>query len=716
MQVNGLHSYEVSAFDFNLCPDSDMRWLLDELPHIPALNRPVWARIAAGMLWRNFSAEIRDLILTHHTSSSELQAVLPKCRKFDIYKTMERSKRASEIWNERQRLRREQRQMRNSRGKWIENVFAEIGVGNNSSWVSFCHAAWKADAADPQPDPKKNWERTNITASPGWRSQSVERQNTLTEFARRFLFHFEDDRKSRENTTNYTTAACAAVWLLRGELESNMALQERVRKHWLFGLLSEWDSGGDVATGLISIAYKLAPDLVLKNFDHVLISEVPKEGYMSCLRRYEGCWDESFFTLTSSFLPKTHSSGRAIRQTFAFLKKRNRARALVVFEDVVSQTAPTNTGTVQDRALLAVAMFLFTKERWDFAWSVISKAPDDDARTIFLEFASDYLDRHSEWATDLSEYQLAELYLAFQRWFPKKDYSEEHNPDSSVAARHHIPGIRRSIIEQMVGRATPAACHELRRVFESLSGDEQLSMRWRHRDAVNALLQKSWVVKSRSPAELLRMTKDSRTMTVDSEADLFDAVLASLDRLQAKLKEANATELEALWNRTKTALEPKDEHVLSNTITEWLRRDLGATSGVILNREVIVEPMLDRMDIKIEAAPPNRRQANPLTVVIEVKGCWNRDLSTSIGKQLVGKYLIPKSWRYGIYFIGWFRVNSTVRWNGRVSRIPLNKAKSIVEEWREAQTPSNKTIKTIILDCAVVAPIADQRRKAKRKT
>jgi hypothetical protein len=43
-----------------------------------------------------------------------------------------------------------------------------------------------------------------------------------------------------------------------------------------------------------------------------------------------------------------------------------------------------------------------------------------------------------------------------------------------------------------------------------------------------------------------------------------------------------------------------------------------------------------------------------LKAAIEVKGCWNRDLKTSMQTQLIDKYLQGPDCQHGIYLVGWF--------------------------------------------------------------
>ena len=44
----------------------------------------------------------------------------------------------------------------------------------------------------------------------------------------------------------------------------------------------------------------------------------------------------------------------------------------------------------------------------------------------------------------------------------------------------------------------------------------------------------------------------------------------------------------------------------------------------------------------------------PVTVVIEMKGCWHSEVRDAVERQLVNKYLHPNGLSHGIYVVGWF--------------------------------------------------------------
>jgi hypothetical protein len=76
----------------------------------------------------------------------------------------------------------------------------------------------------------------------------------------------------------------------------------------------------------------------------------------------------------------------------------------------------------------------------------------------------------------------------------------------------------------------------------------------------------------------------------------------------------------------------------------------------VINREVEIQPSrLDggRTDVLVQAPDPRDTAAQPLSVIIEVKGCWNTEIRTGIGRQLA-PYLRPRPGWAGIFLVGHF--------------------------------------------------------------
>jgi hypothetical protein len=158
--------------------------------------------------------------------------------------------------------------------------------------------------------------------------------------------------------------------------------------------------------------------------------------------------------------------------------------------------------------------------------------------------------------------------------------------------------------------------------------------------------------------EFSALTTDANRRIVRNITELTRAVLDALDALQEQALRSHGWS-NLMWNRTDEDAEdgwwPTWEDNLSNLVCAYLREHLARQKPVI-NREVEIQPPgLDggRTDIHVQATDPSDTATEPLTVVIEAKGCWNREIRNGISRQLI-PYLQPRPGWAGIFLVGYF--------------------------------------------------------------
>jgi hypothetical protein len=169
-----------------------------------------------------------------------------------------------------------------------------------------------------------------------------------------------------------------------------------------------------------------------------------------------------------------------------------------------------------------------------------------------------------------------------------------------------------------------------------------------------------------APAELIIYTHHEDARLARSSIELMGAVLVSLQNLQKKLH--GQTPLAPfLWDLSDNGKlgRPKSEDRLSDFIKHHLESDLPA---FVIDREVQIRNLKEhgigeRTDLKIEAKDPEGHSA---AVIIESKGCWNKELLTAMQSQLSERYLTLADGACGIYLVGWFRCE---RWEGNTDCI-----------------------------------------------
>lgn len=117
----------------------------------------------------------------------------------------------------------------------------------------------------------------------------------------------------------------------------------------------------------------------------------------------------------------------------------------------------------------------------------------------------------------------------------------------------------------------------------------------------------------------------------------------------------------------------------------------------------------ERTDIHIDAYVRDqpRTPASVVTAIIEVKGCWHKQLPTAMEIQLVDRYLKDNTCRYGLYLVGWFNCK---QWDSEDYRKGNAPQRSIDEARAKfatqamslsADTNRNVVVKSFVLNTAL---------------
>lgn len=320
----------------------------------------------------------------------------------------------------------------------------------------------------------------------------------------------------------------------------------------------------------------------------------------------------------------------------------------------------SDTGGHRRQQWLSAASILArhdTATSWAAIYAVITAIP---------ELARQFLDRLADhsglggWPMDmdaLTPEQMADLY----------DLTAAHGPDpgtellSRSGAGYFGPDQKlermRSQLPQIISaRMTQQASDQLRALADRYPDHWQLTelarMHARERAA------QAW--RPLGLEDLLKLADNGVLRLVRDEHQLREVVTESLLRLQHLLSRPNGW-VTLLWHKNNQNAAggwwPAWEEDLSDLIATFLQHDQ-AERQVIVNREVqILRPGLNgrRTDIHVQANPRTPApELEPLTVIIECKGCWNDDLTTALANQLVSQYLSTPGRNAGIYLVGYF--------------------------------------------------------------
>jgi hypothetical protein len=260
----------------------------------------------------------------------------------------------------------------------------------------------------------------------------------------------------------------------------------------------------------------------------------------------------------------------------------------------------------------------------------------------------------------------------------------------------------------IASRGTQEAADQLRTLVDR--HPDRWQLRELARQVAREVAERAW--RPIGIEDLLKLAADSALRLVRDEHQLSHVVIESIERLQHLISVPNGW-VTLLWHKNQAGAAsgwwPIWEEDLSDLVATFLQHDLAARQ-VIVNREVqILRAGLNgqRTDIHVQASLRTEPDPEPLTVIIECKGCWNDDLGTALSAQLIARYLSMPGRNAGIYLVGYF---DNARWDHRKHpgrNHPVHELEEVREEQtriaREEGAQKSVSVTAFILDCRLPA-------------
>lgn len=111
-------------------------------------------------------------------------------------------------------------------------------------------------------------------------------------------------------------------------------------------------------------------------------------------------------------------------------------------------------------------------------------------------------------------------------------------------------------------------------------------------------------------------------------------------------------------------------------------------------------------DIHVDAltSTSGKGSFESVTVIIEVKGCWNGDLENSMERQLLNRYMTDSSCDHGLYVIGWFTCDQWDSSDPRIKRCPkitIDKARQKFSAQAVGLSQAGKRVEAFVLNVAL---------------
>jgi hypothetical protein len=499
---------------------------------------------------------------------------------------------------------------------------------------------------------------SDLTRLPGWRLLEDGDRDRIRTAARSYLDGASPDPKSwfsRDFVNWPAWAGYRALRLLHSEGEQvgqalvDPALWARwapIVVHWP---RNDGDGEGEGAFNDWAIAQALAkaPGETVTWFSRALDRQLRKEGHPFILHRFRQVWHP---LLEGVILRRARRSNLGAEQRTELLEvllRNGSTEARAHARRLISSVALAG-GERRNELAVRVAVLLAVEAGagdWERIWALIET---DEAFGISLVERLAAGERHR--VGELSPRQAGELFSWILARYP---YGGDPVEDEVhfVTAREQVGHYRDRILNMLGEGQSRESVAELGRL---IAAHPELEFLPRLRRQAERRLQRSeWVPPA--PQHVVRLAEDTVRRHVRSASDLRQIAIASLERAQERLSGLRPA-IADLWDLG--TVRPKRERLVGAWIERHLRDDL-VGRGIIVGREVEVRAhpkgqMGESVDILLSAiAAPEIDGAPEVSVSLELKCCWNRDLETAMEGQLLDRYLDVEN-NQGLYVIAHF--------------------------------------------------------------
>jgi len=555
----------------------------------------------------------------------------------------------------------------------------------------------------------------DLTELPAWQLLSPEEQDRGVDVAARYLLEgsagqdtwIEGGPLQRPALAGYK----AAVLLARRAPDRLEALPSEVWARWApavtyYPIVGERDET-EMKSRLLRLAYQHASQVVIETLVKLIAKASAGNTGWAERDQVAACWDEPLEQALVGVLEDTNTSDVVFGEVLDLLVEKSAPRGRDLVLSLLDAPARHDT---PGRAIRAATILLRHEplQAWPRIWQLLQQDPMF-GRELFLHLAGS---EDRRWIAALGAAAMADLYIWLAEQFPPEEdpnVMEAHR----VGARERLGHWRDQLLRELAGTGTARA----------VEGVERITARFPRRPWLGRVLFDAREIASRatwsavSPDTLLALLADRSKRLLRNTEGLADLLIESLGRLQGQLQ-GELAQAWALWNEATPDREgrprnrPKPEERLSGYVAVFLRADL-QDRRLVVNREVQVvlrDPrgLGERIDLHVEAFQRDDA-GNPcdtLKVPIEVKGCWNKDLFTSMRSQLYGQYMTALGTSHGIYLVGWFDPDDWDSKDRNRSRA-ISLAKSVVnieqqlEEQRAELTSEGIMVRPFVLDISL---------------
>jgi hypothetical protein len=494
------------------------------------------------------------------------------------------------------------------------------------------------------------WE-ADLTALPGWRRSSPSVQTRIAALARPALDQDPPDPDEWFAGSTFNRAAYAgyrALYLLaKLDRQTFEELDAAVWGRWMPIIIDFPTTTASNEDGLNDLIFRRAAELAGPTFaewaGRKLAAEASAgEGHLFFRHSLDGISYSELDDHIVSMLSNRSLRPNSLRDLLPAALSRDSERAYALIAPRLAE-AHCEFETDEERQSLLICASKLLGFVPGLAWpdvASLSERCPDVGRDVLMSLAHE---ERSSIAAEMSDEHLS----AFLSWifgeFPQS--SDPPLEEGVVSPRESLSQYRQWLLDALAERGTEKAIEAIEALY-----DEQGTpvLRFALRKARDVKREKS---PAPAPSAVVRAVCGGRVMP-STEVELLSTICSALGRIRESLQVGQPPVASELWN-TRPVKTPKDEGDLSNWLSSRLASELGTNFDV--SRERLVSGgRVGRgksADIQVVCLSPSSQRVQTL---IEVKGCWEPEVSSKLETQLADDYMATTGLGTGIYVVFWF--------------------------------------------------------------
>lgn len=551
------------------------------------------------------------------------------------------------------------------------------------------------------------WE-SDLTLTPGWKAADAQTKARILRAAKLFLEEKDPEMSGLIGTNTLSYQAISGFKALRllmhEEPDYLSAMPSCSWKRWASTIitypLTPSVEDGKIQTELFKLAYKNAPEEMISGLRIIIDQENKEFGRIFILSKFEDCWDTR---LANFIIFKVKDQSLKLTCLVDLLRPllEHNIKEIRSFTDSYIISPPPTFG--EDRIMAITISCILMSYSLDAGWSKIWPAFRSNyefGKDVILTIQNCIGLRSAGIEFKLMENQLTDLYLWLVKQYP---YSEDPDEMSGhfVTPREEIGRWRDSILNQLSMKGTLEACEGLNRIVAELPEVELTKLMLTK--ALKNYYNNTW--KPIAVDHVLELLKDEEKRLVESGDQLIEVLIESLVKLEKKLHDETPAvrDIWDLLDRKKKLYRPIYEEELSDYIKRHFFEDIGKR-GIILGRNTRIHRG-DETDIHVDALKEIGNFYDSISVIIEVKGCWNKEIHTAMKLQLKDRYLKDSKCTHGIYLIGWFNCDLWDKTDPNYKqsqKISIENARKMYSDQASELSNTAIHIKAFVLDASLI--------------